>query len=231
MKRNLFYCCLFVVLTGLHCSCNDDRAQEDLIGFWEPLPELATDLIWESSEPIVVNDFSMTTPEIAEISTQFANTILPVKLRTVSFTKDNKVEVTHINDQTGYLITEVFGTYRMISRSKFSFSPDINKFADGLEDMSVIMLETIKLYAKAGISVQYYYVGNNTREVRFYLNTSTLTEFKLLFPLLAMAIMGKEADDAQIKAILESVPAHLDKTTKIELGFNFYNPSFGSSSK
>ena len=225
MKRNLFFCCLFVVMMSLQGSCNDDHAQEDLMGLWAPLPEQATDMVWESSAPIVVNDLTITTPEIAVLSTQFANDLIIANLRTINFTKDNKLEVTYLND-AGALVTEVFGTYRVISRSKFSFSPDINIFTNGLEGMSAIMLEAIKVYAKAGITVQYYYVGNNTREVRFYLNTSTLKESKLLFPLLAMAILGKEANNAQIMSIIESVPAHLDKTSKIEIGFNFYNPSF-----
>ena len=229
MKRNLFFC-LFVVSTCLYSNCSDDVAKEDLMGLWTPLPEQATDMVWESSAPIVVNDISITTPEIAEMSTQFANDLLSEKLRTIHFTKDNNLVVTYLDD-AGLLVTEVFGTYRSINRSKFSFSPDINKFTDGLDGVSSIMLETIKLYAKAGISVQYYFIGNNTREVRFYLNTSTLKEFKLLFPLLALAILGKEADNAQIMSILENVPAHLDKTNKIEIGFNFYNPTFGSSSK
>ena len=227
MKRNLFYCCLLVVSAGLCSSCSDDVARENLIGVWAPFPEAPTDMVWESSEPVVINDFSITTPEIAALSTQFASNLLLEKLRSINFTKDNRLEVTYIDD-TGQQVTEVFGTYRSINRSKFSFSPDISKFTDGLEGMSSIMLEGIKLYAMAGISVQYYFVGINTREVRFYLNTATLKEFKLLFPLLALAILGNEANDAQVMSILERVPAHLDKTDKIEVGFNFYNPSFGS---
>ena len=207
---------------SLYCSCNDDRAQEDLMGFWEPHPEFATDMTWESSAPIVVNDFSMSTPEIAGLSTQFANTLLPAKLRALNFRKDNKVEVTYINDETGYLTTEIFGTYQMINRSKFIFSPDVNKFADALDGMSPIMREGIKLYATAGISVQYYYIGSNTEEIRLYLTTSTLKESRYLFPFLADAILGKEADNTIIQSVLESVPAHLEKTNKIEIGFNFY---------
>ena len=222
MKRNLFYCCLFVVLLSLQYSCNDDNAQEDLMGFWEPHPEIATDMTWESSAPVVVNDLSMSTPEIAGMSTQFANTLLPAKVRAISFRKDNKLEVTYINDETGYLTTEVFGTYRMINRSKFTFSPDISKFAGVLDGMSATMREGIKLYATAGISVQYYYIGNNTEEIRFYLTMSTLKESRYLFPFLAAAILGKEADNTTIQSMLESVPAHLEKTSKIELGFNFY---------
>ena len=109
MKRNLFYCCLFVVATGLYCGCSDDVSKEDLMGSWAPLPEQATDMVWESSAPIVTNDFSITTPEIAALCTQFANDIIPAKVRTLNFTKDNKLEVTYIDDG-GLLVTEVYGT-------------------------------------------------------------------------------------------------------------------------
>ena len=220
MYRHLFICFLFVVSLGFFSNCSDEMAKENLLGLWEPLPAQATDMIWESSAPITISELTVTTPELAEIATQFANILLPEKLQSINFRKDDKLDVTYFND-AGSLVTEMFGTYRTINRSKFSFSPDIDKFLTGAEGISPITVEGIKLLAKVGISVQYYFVGNNTNEIRCNLNTSTLKETKFLLPLLAIAIMGNDADEALIESLLENIPAHLDKTSKIEIGFNF----------
>ena len=220
MTRVFYYGILFIFVSLL-CACNDDVAKEDLVGEWKTNSESALGMIWESSEPLQANGFSMTTPEIATFAAQFANDFLNEKVRSVHFRKDDKLEVTHLNETTNEWITEVFGTYRVISGTKISFSPDVDKLFGGLTGVSAIMLEGIRLYAKVGISVHYSFVGGNTNEVQFYLNTTTFKEAKFLLPLLAFAFLGDNANDAMVQSILESIPAHLDKTSKIEVGFNY----------
>lgn len=191
------------------------------MGDWKTIPEYAMDMVWESSEPLTVDGFSMTTPEIATFSTQFAKDFLNEKVQSVHFKKDNKLEVRYLDKTTNEWKTEVYGTYRVISSTKISFSPDVDKMFGGLSGVNAIMLEGIRLYAKAGISVHYYYVGSDTNEIHFYLNTATFKEAKFLLPMLAFVFLGDDANDAVIQSILESIPAHLDKTSKIELGFNY----------
>lgn len=228
MKRFVFYGCSFVVSMSLICNCSDEVARENLLGAWEPFLAQPVDMCWESSGPITVSDFSITTPELAVLATQYANLFFPEKVRSINFTKDDKLEVTYFGDNA-YPTTEVFGTYRVISPSKLRFSPDVDKLLGGVDGINSLTLEGMKIMAKVGILVRYYFIGVNTREVRFYLDTETLTETKFLFPLLAMAILGNDANDPTTKSVLESVPAQLDKTSKIEIGFNYQKPYVSTS--
>ena len=215
------YCGIFFIAMILLCTCNDNVAKEDLMGEWKTIPEYALNMVWESSEPLAVDGFSMTTPEIATFATQFSKDFLNKKVRSIHFKKDNNLEVTHLDESSNAWITEVLGTYRVISSTKFSFSPDVDKLFGGLAGVNPIMLEGIRLYAKAGISVHYNYVGNNTNEIHIYLNTTTFKEAKFLLPLLAFAFLEDNANDPVTQSILERIPAHLDKTSKVEVGFNY----------
>ena len=229
MEKNLFYYCLVIFSICLHSNCSEKIAEEDLVGIWETYPESATEMVWESSAPIVVNNFSLTTPQIAEISTQYANVLLPEKVRSVFFRKDKKVEVSYLDDN-GYLTSGIFGTYKLNKRQMFIFTPDVDKFSGSLDLLNSITHEGINVMAKTGIPVKYQFIGNDTKEIQFVLNTTTLKESKYLFPLLAISILGKDANDATVKGILESTPAHLEKTSMIEIRFNYYKP-YSSGSK
>ena len=219
--KNLFYGCLLVMLMGSLNSCSKDYSKDDLVGTWEINATDATYMIWESSGPINANGGSIPTTEVAEVTSQFANIFLPEKLLELEFTDDDKLAISYYDEDTRSRKREVYGTYRVVGRSKISFSPDVDKLLEGVDGIDNTTLAGVKVMAQAGLTIRYYFIGGSTNYVQFFLDTKTMKAMKYLFPMIGAAIAGDSADDTMIKSILENLPAHMDKTGKIELGMNF----------
>ena len=219
--KNLFYGCLPVMLMCSLSSCSKEYSKDDLVGTWEINATEATYMVWESSEPINANGTSIPTTEVAEVTSQFANIFLPEKLLELEFTNDDKLAISYYDEDTHSRKKEVYGTYRVVGRSELSFSPDVDKLLEGVDGIDNTTLAEIKLMARTGLPIKYYFTGGSTNYVQFFLNTKTMKAMKSLFPIIGAAITGNSDDDAMIRSVLENLPAHMDKTGKIELGMNF----------
>ncbi|MDR2913707.1 MAG: hypothetical protein LBV74_02545 [Tannerella sp.] len=225
MKKNLIYLCLFVFTMGCFGSCSDDDdAKDDLVGTWNLKPGSSMDMTWESSEEIEIAiggiSMPMATSEVAKLAANYGSTLLPGKLKSITFKDNNKLEATYMDSNTENWVTAVYGTYKVVSSTKINFSPDVDKLLEGVEGIDNATMIAIKALAVKGVPV-HYTLGDNLNDAHFYLNTSTIKEMKPLFTLLAASMSGDDAQGAMIKSIIEKLPTVLDNTDKIEIGLNF----------
>lgn len=222
MRKNLIYLCMFVFALGVFNGCgDDDEAKDHLVGRWE-LKSDAMDMTWESSEEITISGISMSTTAVAVLATQYGNSTLPEKLKSITFNENNKLEASYI--EGGVEKTAVYGTYRVVNDYKINFTPDVEKLLGDVKEISSEAMAAIKLLLAAGIPI-YYYLPDPTNG-HFYLDTKTIKEIKNILPLIAASMSGDDASDLIIKNLLEQMPGILDKTEKIEVGLNFTKATY-----
>jgi hypothetical protein len=214
---------MLVLSMSFFSSCGDDeKAKEDLVGTWNLQSTRSADMTWESSEGVSIGEGNaLPTGIVAEMAAQLGSEKLPENLKSITFKSNGKLEANYKDGETGEWITAVYGDYTVISDDKLNFRPDVDKLLSGVEGIDSETMILIKAYAKMGISV-YYTLNEDKTTARFYLNTATIKEMKQVFPALAGSVSDEgSAENAMIKAILESLPGILDKTEKIEVGLNF----------
>ena len=223
MKKNFIYWCMFVFSVSFLSSCNEDKAtKDDLLGTWNLRSNDAMDMAWESSESMIISSIPVPTSVVAGMAAEYGSTQLQKEVKSITFKGNNTLEVTYLDDETNAWKTEVYGTYRVINRKKLVFHPDADKLLEGVEGLSDANLAEIKtLASKAGISVHFTFTGQSATGIRFYLDTNTIKEMKVLIPLLSGSISGDSAEDVILRTIFEALPGLLDKTDKIEIGLSF----------
>ena len=223
MKKKLIYLCTFVFTISLLSSCNEDEAtKDDLLGTWNIRSSGSMEIIWESSENIsITEEISLPTSTVAELLVEYGNNQLSEELKSITFRKDDKVEFTYFDDDLNGWNTDVFGEYKVKSRKDLIFRPDVDKLLEGM-DVSATSLAGIKaLVATTGIPLKITFIGPTAAEVRLSIETGTMKEMKVLFPILAASITGNSAEDIMIKILLEKLPELIEKSDKIEVGFYF----------
>ena len=222
MKKKLVYLCTIVFTMSLLSSCKEDEAaKDDLLGTWN-LRSNAMDITWESSENISITEgVSLPTSTVAELLAEYSNKALSEELKSITFRNDNKVEFTYFDEDMNSWNTEVYGEYNVKSRKELIFHPNVDRFLGDIEVDATALAGLKALAATAGISVKFTFIGQTAGEVRFYLDTKTVKDMKILFPILAASITGSSIEDIMIRILLEKLPELLDKTDKIEIGFYF----------
>ena len=214
---------MLVFTMSLLSSCNEEKAaKDDLLGTWNLKTSGAMEIIWESSENISITDgISLPTSTVAELLVEYGNKQLSEELKSITFRKDNKVEFTYFDDDMKGWNTDVFGEYKVKSRKELTFHPDVDKLLEGMEVDATTLVGIKALAATAGISVKFTFIGLNAAEIRFYIDTKTVKDLKIIFPILASSITSNSAEDIIIKILLEKLPELLDKADKVEVGFYF----------
>ena len=223
MKKKLVYLCTIVFTMSLLSSCNEEKAtKDDLLGTWTLRSGSAMDIIWESSENIsITGGVSLPTSTVAELLVEYGNEQLSEELKSITFRKDNKVEFTYFDDDVNAWNTDVFGEYRVKSRKELIYNPDVDKLLEGM-DVDATALAGIKaLAATSGIPVKFTFIGPTAAQICFYLDTRTVKDMKVIFPILAASITGNSAQDIIIRVLLEKLPELLDKTDKVEISLYF----------
>ena len=210
----------FAVCFLSSCSEND-AIKDDLVGTWNLKQGDAVDIIWESSEGISVDDIKLPTSAAAAIATEYSSVQLREKMRSLTFKDNNDLEATYLDDM-GNWKTDVIGTFKVVSRTKMLFYPNINKLFGEIGGMDVANIDSeIKTLATvAGLPVHITFSGQTASSIRLFLDTNTLKEANLI-PLLFRLIAGEGVDPTIYNVIEKELPRLLKQTDKIEMGFGF----------
>jgi len=223
MKKNFIYLFMaaFVVCVFNSCSEND-ATKDDLVGTWNLRHGDGMDMVWESSEIITIDGLKLPTSAIAVIAADYSNEQLREEMRSLTFKANDDLEVTY-KDEAGGWKMDVIGKYKVVGRTKFLFYPNIEKLFGEIGGMDVAEIDSdIKTLAStAGLPARITFVGQNATSARFYLETNTLKEAKGLVSLLFRLIAGDSVDAAIYEVLDNEMPGLLEKTDKIEIGFNF----------
>ena len=222
MGKKLICLCLLIFSATLLNSCDDKgNAKENLLGTWVLKPENSMDLTWESPLTISIGGIDMPTEAVALLAAKIGSDLMTEKLYSIDFKDDGNINVNHKDDNSGRLVTEVYGTYKVVNNNKLLYYPDVEKMLKGVQGIDHNKMEELKDLAKQGMPVNYVLMGQNLTDLRMYLDTNTIKEMKLLFPLLVASLLGGDIEGDTVNVIIENLPALLDMTTKIELGLNF----------
>ena len=223
MKKNFIYLFMTTFAVCLLSSCSENGAtKDDLVGTWNLKKGDAVDMIWESSEGIDVEGIKIPTSLAASTASEYSNEQMRDKMRSLTFKNNDDLEVTY-KDDAGNWKTDVIGKYKVTSRTKFLFYPNMDKLFGEIGGMNVADIDSeIKTLASvAGLPVRITFIGQNATSIRLYLETSTLKEAKGLIGLL-FKLMAGDSEDAIIYEVMDKVlPGLMEKTDKIEIGFSF----------
>ena len=224
MKKIFIYLFMTAFAACLLSSCNENEAiKDDLVGTWNLKQGDGVDMVWESSEGIDIGGTNVPASVAAAVASGYSNEQMREKMRSITFKQNNDLEVTY-QDDAGKWRTDVIGTYKVTSRTKFLFFPNMEKLFGEIGGMNVADIDSdIRTLASvAGLPARITFIGQNATSARFYLDTNTLKEAKGLIGLLFRMMAGDSAADAAIyEAMDKELPRLMDKTDKIEIGFSF----------
>ena len=223
MKKNFIYLFMVAFVVCVFNSCSENEAtKDDLVGTWNFKQGDGMDMVWESSESITIDGIKLPTSAIAVIAADYSNEQMHEKMRSLIFRENDNLEVTYKDDAGGWK-TDVIGTYKVVSRTKFIFYPNIEKLFGDIGGMNVAAIDSeIKMLAStAGLPARITFIGQNATSARFYLDTNTLKEADWLVGLLCRLIAGDSVDASVYELLDKEIPGLLEKTNKIEIGFSF----------